>query len=350
MPAAPQIPWNIVTKELECTAALQRQVRQRIAKLGRLLRDFPPDAVHLQVVLTQQPKPPCLRAALTLRLPSHILHGEKAAATLEGALTGACAVLQRRLEALKAKMAHAAVWKRKQRRARLRQGKTGGFAPAPLAAGTGPQTLRDVASAFLQHHYGRLLRHVRRHIRHDEWAGEIPPGAVDPRSVIDEVCLQVLSAPEQKPPAMGWLVWVYHLVHEELRRRRNRVRQQTTEEVSLEARPSSSRETAPVQESDFTQPLTFAQTVLEPPGEETEAPSLEVASASPEEVVAAKEIVESLQEAIQTWSRPEREVFELYFVEGFEPDEIALITGRPLQKVRLLITALQHRLRQELML
>jgi len=47
------------------------------------------------------------------------------------------------------------------------------------------------------------------------------------------------------------------------------------------------------------------------------------------------------------WPKPEREVFELYFVEGFEPDEVAMILGQPVSRVRELIESLQKRLRTE---
>jgi RNA polymerase sigma factor (sigma-70 family) len=102
-------------------------------------------------------------------------------------------------------------------------------------------------------------------------------------------------------------------------------------------------------EGDFEQSLTFVQAALESPEVETKELVPEAAAGSPEQTVTAKELLEHLQQAIQTWPRQEREVFELYFVEGFEPDDIAMITGKPPQKIRAVITPLQDRLRQELL-
>ncbi|HXG20718.1 MAG TPA: sigma-70 family RNA polymerase sigma factor [Methylomirabilota bacterium] len=340
-------PWNIVLKDAELTAAAQQQLRRKLAPLARLLQGFPPDAVHLQIVVERLLRPPRFRAALTLRVPSHIVHGEKTAPDLFSAVTRALAVLQREVQSLKARLAQSPLWKRKQSRAQLRQAKAVGFAPAPLAAGVGPQTLRDIVSTFLQQQYGRLLHHVQRHVRHDELSGELPQGAIDPRSVVDEVALHVLAAPQQKPEMMGWLVWIYHLIHEELRRRRRRIRRQAAEEVRGEDSSVVANNAAALA-GDFEQPLTFVQAALEPPEAEPAELEPEAATDSPEQTVTAKELLEHLQQAIQTWPQQEREVFELYFVEGFEPDDIAMITGKPPQKIRAVITTLQDRLRQEL--
>ncbi len=45
---------------------------------------------------------------------------------------------------------------------------------------------------------------------------------------------------------------------------------------------------------------------------------------------------------------PQREVFELHFVQGFEPDEVAMIIGQPLKTVLEHISAMQSRLHEEM--
>jgi DNA-directed RNA polymerase specialized sigma24 family protein len=52
---------------------------------------------------------------------------------------------------------------------------------------------------------------------------------------------------------------------------------------------------------------------------------------------------------MRNWSRPEREIFELYFVEGLEPEEIATVTSQPLKSVREFVAAIQQRARQQLL-
>ena len=52
---------------------------------------------------------------------------------------------------------------------------------------------------------------------------------------------------------------------------------------------------------------------------------------------------------MQKWPRIERDVFELFIIQGFEPDEIAMITGQPLKKIQESITNIQSKLRDELL-
>jgi hypothetical protein len=42
------------------------------------------------------------------------------------------------------------------------------------------------------------------------------------------------------------------------------------------------------------------------------------------QIAVEKDLLEPLQTAVQNWPRAERDIFELYFIEGFEPDEIAM--------------------------
>ena len=43
-----------------------------------------------------------------------------------------------------------------------------------------------------------------------------------------------------------------------------------------------------------------------------------------DQIAVEKDLLEPLQTAVQNWPRAERDIFELYFIEGFEPDEIAM--------------------------
>jgi len=43
-----------------------------------------------------------------------------------------------------------------------------------------------------------------------------------------------------------------------------------------------------------------------------------------DQIAVEKDLLEPLQNTLRTWPRAERDIFELYFIEGFEPDEIAM--------------------------
>jgi ribosomal subunit interface protein len=299
-----KITWNIVSENVAVDDLLRKKLRQKIAKLERHLRHFPPDTVHLQIALARSPKKSLFSAALTLRVPHNILRSEKTARDHIAAFDDAVKALLRELEKLKEKLRREPEWKRKLRRQTLPEG----FTAEPMAAGTGPQTARDVVAELLQREDAALLRHVRRLLRQHELTGELPPGAMDARAVVDEAARQALAAPEDKPDDRTYRVWLYELARRELQRR-------------IRAWRAEAREKTPVE------PVT---------------------EATPDAEVARKDWLEYLQHASKNWPADERAVFELYFVEGFEPEEVAMLLKRSRKEVDLLIGAVQTRLRWEL--
>ena len=304
------IHWNIVTENVSTTALLEKKLRQKLTKLERHLRHFPPDTVHLQIALARHARKELYRAALTLRIPHNILRSEKAARDLIAAFDAAVKALLRELEKLKEQLRREPAWKRKLRRQQLHSG----FTAEPMASGTGPQTVRDVVAALLEKEHAALLRHVRRLLQQHEVGGDLPPGAIDPRAVVDEVARQALAAPAEKPDDRSYRVWLYDLARREWQRRLRTWR--------AEAGPK-----APVS----------SETV---PASQPAAP--------PDEQLARAELQEHVRTLAQQWSAPEREILELYFIEGFEPDEVALLTRRPVTEINNLIAAVQTRLRAAL--
>jgi RNA polymerase sigma factor (sigma-70 family) len=343
MTAAPQsvgFTWNLVTKGVPESELVRRKLGRYLSKLGRHLRHFPPDAVHLHVALERHPKTHRCTAALTLRVPSNILRSEKSANDVVQALDRAMAALLRETESLKAELRREQAWKRKRRRAALREGPSVGFAPAPEPEGRGPQTLGDAVRELLSANYARLLRYVRRQLWHDIAAGELPPGAVDPRAVVDEAAARALADPRRKPADMTYLLWFYALARRELARRRK-----AAAAVRLD-RPRVLPEEAGLAEGyDPDQPLDIIERRLEPPVAATGDLVPDTRAATPEEALARRELLAELRRVVRTWPKPERDAFELHYVEGFEPDEVAMILGQPLARVRELLRSVQDRLR-----
>ncbi len=204
MPApgdATTIPWNFVTQNLVVDERLRKKLREKITQLQRYLKHFPPDAVHLNVALERHARRNLHTARLTLRLPSNILHSAKSAPDVITAFDLAVKALLRELEKLKAGLRHEADWKPKERREKLRREiKSGTFAPLPQPAGQGPQDPAGVVADFLRGHYRSLVRHARRQVQGRVLAGEIRPGAIDPRGIADDVVRLTLSGWKQKPP------------------------------------------------------------------------------------------------------------------------------------------------------
>lgn len=341
------LPWNLVTKNLHGHELLRKKLHQKITKLEKHLKHFPAHTVHLHIALERNPKKECHTAALTLRVPSNILRGEKSAPDVIKAFDDALKALLRELESLKAEWRRETFWKRKARRAELRALIGARFAAEPQAEGAGPQSVRDVIRELLASHHARLLRYVRRQLWHDITAGEVPRDAIDPRAVVDEVARRALAAPQKKPDGMNYLLWFYVLARQELARRRKALKVQANEAVPLEAPQVLPDDLAVAEGYDAEQPLDIIERELEPTVAETKDLLPDPRAESPAEIVSRRELLAELRRAASAWPTPEREVFELYFVEGFEPDEVAMILGQPVSRVRELTESLQKRLRTE---
>jgi len=339
--------WNLVTKNLHGHGLLRKKLRQKITKLEKHLKHFPPDAVHLHIALERNPKKEHYTAGLTLRVPSNILRGEKSSPDVIKAFDDAVKALLRELESLKSELRREIFWKRRERRQRLHQLKAAGFAPEPQAEGTGPQNLSDVIRELLASHYQRLLRYVRRQLWHDITAGEVPRDAIDPRGIVDEVARRALAEPRKKPAGMEYLLWFYVLARQELARRRKALKTAARETVPLEAPRFLPEALAIAEGYDAEQPLDIIERQIEPPVAETRDLLPDTRVETPDEVTNRRELLAELRRVASTWRRPERELFELYYVEGFEPDEVAMILNTPKKRVLEMMAATQQRLRAE---
>ena len=328
-----RIPWNIVTKNLspdDARIPLEKKLQQKIAKFERDLAHFPQDAIHLQIVLEKHPRKDRYLASLTLRVPSDILHIEEAGRDLIGAFDDAVKSLLGKLKSYKSSLRREKLWKRKERREKLHALKATGFAPAPQDKGQGPQTHKEVVRELFQQHDKEFLRHVRRHILQDELAGDLPKDAVNPRDVLNEVARRAEAKADKGPKRGSWLTWFYRLIHQELKRQRRLWKHKKLGDSSV-GKTKTSRE-----ETKVTARQVPAADVIR-----DEVPPVEIA--------ARKDVVAQLEQDMRNWPRPEREVFELYYVEGLDPEEIMMVTDQPLKTVRENLESIQRRLRDEML-
>ena len=328
-----RIPWNIVTKNIspgDARLPLKKKLQQKIAKFDRHLAHFSPDAVHLQMVLEKHPRKDRYLASLTLRVPSDILHSEEAGRDLIGVFDEAVKSLLRKLKSYKSSLHGEEFWKRKERREKLHMLKACGFALEPQDEGKGPHTHKDVVRELFQQHYKEFLRHVRRHILQDELAGDLPKDTVNARDILNEVARRAEAKADAGPKRGSWLTWFYRLIHQELKRQHRLLKQKKRKQVG---KAKTSREDTKV---------TARQA-------RTDDVSRHVVEVPPDKIAARKDVVAQLEQDMRNWPRPEREVFELYYVEGFDPEEIAMVTQRPLKTVRENLESIQRRLRNEML-
>jgi ribosomal subunit interface protein len=135
--------WSLVTKNLHGHEMLRKQIHEKIGKLERHLKHFPPDTVHLQIMLGRQPKKSLHTVALNLRVPSNILHSEKSSTDVIKAFDDAVDALLREVESLKARLRRERLWKRQPRREQLHRLKARGFTAEVAPDGAGRQAPDD---------------------------------------------------------------------------------------------------------------------------------------------------------------------------------------------------------------
>lgn len=106
--------WHSVTKNIHAEN-LGLKFNRRLDKIKKHLVHFPQDSVHLNISLEKNSKKDFFTAALTLHLPSNILHSEKSAGKMMTAFDDAADALVREIESLKANLRGEDKWKRKAR-------------------------------------------------------------------------------------------------------------------------------------------------------------------------------------------------------------------------------------------
>jgi len=341
------ITWNLVAKNIRPDSALEQELRKKIGRLEARLEGLLPPAPHLQIFLEKHPRKESYTTVLRLRTRVEIFESNRAAPASFASFDAALEALEREMERVEPKP-------HPERKALPRKGAPPGgrkpregrleFAAEPLRKGRPPESAEDMVRDFFRQHYDQLLHHARGHIRDFELTEEIPSGALDARDLVDEAARQAEVKAREKPETMSWLVWIYHLLHQELRRQRDALRQEAIQDVSVEERV-----TLPELRPQALLPLEkIIQKDMEPEVIKIEDVMADPEAAPPDQLEAAKDLLEYLQRSIQARPRVERDVFEFYVVQGFEPAEVARKTGQSLKKVKDIVTAIQRRLLEEL--
>lgn len=340
--------WNVVTKNIHPHEQLQEKLREKISKLERHLQHFRPDAVHLQVVLSRQGRKGQFTAALTLRVPSHVLQSTKSADDPIPALDQAVKALLREVSSFKAGLRREASWKRTARRQQLRETKPFRFAAVPLAPGEGPETLADVVRGVVKEQYEQLLYYIRRQLWRAETEGAIPRHALDAEAVADEVARQAISRPQSKPADRTYRLWLYSLARRELERRFREYRDQARTSFSLDASPERPNLASRDEGYSEGEPISLFERPRDRSEEEAKDTIPDAHILPPDLAASDHDLIEHLQHAAGAWPQEERTIFELHFLEGFEPEEVAMLEKLRTPQVSRLIEQVQARLREVL--
>jgi len=287
--------WNIVTRGLHGHLFLRQKIHSKIRTLERHLQRFPADAVHLLIELERHPRKEEHRAVLTLRLPSHILHADKSAKSVIAALSSAVKALLEELRDLKERLREEPQWKRKTRR------KKRSFSSGPSEGGTVPQSATEMREAFIENHRSRSTQFARRAANRARSQDE-PISDRELEELVGEA-KDKLAALSKRRKLTNDRAQLYRLVRE-----------------AIAQRGGGSRK-----------------------GHPPSAPSSPTGETSPK-----SGLLSAMDRVLATLSPFEQEVFDLYYVEGFETDEIAMIARKPESQVKYALQAIENQIRGSL--
>ncbi|MBN1675448.1 MAG: HPF/RaiA family ribosome-associated protein [Kiritimatiellae bacterium] len=335
------IGWNLVCRNLTSTKEIREKIRHKIGKMERHLKGFLPDSLFLHVAIEKQTShKPGVKTVLVLRLPAHVLKTEKSGADAMQSVDNAVKALLQEIESVKAHIRKDHT-KRRDRRQDEDQSRTVLFAAIPEPEGIGPQNPKDVISDLLNEQYDRLVKYVYRQIEHVAQTRGLAAGRLNARTVVDQAAARALAAPEQLPGGMSYQVWLYALAREEFERGCTELAQEAGHTLSMDE--AASRQPH-AEESDET-PIDYLSEQMQPDPDQAALQASDEESLSPDEELERKELIANVRRIAEKWPKQERDVFDLYFIEGFSPREIALIQNRRPHDVREAVSEIRQRLR-----
>ncbi len=340
------IAWNVVNRTGGAARPVAQRVRRKIAKLEGLLTHFPDDALHLTVLLERRAHGKGYRVVLNLAVPSDVLHVEHASESLVGALDASVERLARRLERLKARYRgdHA----RHRQRIAPRRREPAAFQEVPVEAGDLAYDGLDLLRRALEQHYGRLLEFVRRQVQHYEQDGVLPRRALDVRDLVNRTAEAALRHPGLRPEHATLDAWLLGLAFHETRRAARRFLRDRRRSLPLELETRTARASgaAPAEEDHPLAELLWERISLP---EETASDVLpDVSMPTPGERLEARNLLDTVREQIRRWPREQRMLFEMHFLDGFDPADVAMVVGRDASVVETALGRLQARLWSEL--
>lgn len=327
-------------KNLPKTPDLERELNGLIEKLSRRLQVFRPELVHLRVTLDHTNEREGFSASADLRLPSGDMAARQSADTASAALKTCFDQLTEQLAKHKDHLRAQWKWPRRRRVGRTRPQPQVPFEETLAAVQPSTISEQDINS-YVNANLDRLFRFVERELQYRENTGALQRDQVSPEEVVDEVIATALGDGNGRPEKVTLEPWLYRLATRAIDDLANRSR----EDVISIPLDHSARQDHNTQHGTDENQLQFHQ-----PDESMTNRDLiaDTRTASPEASAYSDEMITLVEATLLKARREDREAFLLFTVEGFTPDEIAVISDRPVDEVRKSVVSARDYLRKAL--
>ncbi|MGE5296161.1 MAG: HPF/RaiA family ribosome-associated protein [Solirubrobacterales bacterium] len=313
--------------------AIKSYWQQKVPRIERLLTRFPEDQRELRLTVTHKPKRYDLRAVLLL--PTGSLAAEASSATDREAIDAVVDKLVTEVRRHKDLVRREYLYNRKQRRQELFRRVEVQLPPGRPAVDQ--KGFFDLLTPVM----AKLWGYAHHELVIAELQGRIGREEVVVNDLLDEVVLRAWSRLDRRDEREPLEVWLTRLLHEVLDEQIAKAReslpldeQVDVDESGREMPVSPTPEDTPVWET----PVTVTLEDVLPSHEEGE----------PWEQLAAVDQMKWVLGQLSGLSADQRRAFTLHVLDGWEPDDVALIQGRPADEVRADIEAVQQMLRSRL--
>jgi RNA polymerase sigma factor (sigma-70 family) len=317
------------------TPDIEKEINHLIEKLRKRLQVFRPELVHLKGLIEQNSAREGITVSLNLRLPSGQMAVQKSASSASAAVKAAAEDLLQQISKHKDILRNSHKWQR-HRVADFRPPSQVPFEKTVAAVHVPTASSEDIRS-YVNANLGRLDRFVERELYFRETAEEILPDSISKEEVVDEAIARALGDGLEKPERLALEPWLYRLAMRAI----DDLSASAPESASSVHLEDSARKPN-VRASDEPE-LQFHQPDETLTGENVIA---DRRTATPEDIASSDEMIALVQFALADASRPDRESFVLHAVEGFSEEEIAAITDRKPEEVRLSIAKAREHVRR----
>lgn len=316
------------------TPDVEKEINHLIEKLRKRLQVFRPELVHLKGLIEQNSAREGIVVSLNLRLPSGQMAVQKSASTAAAAVKAAADDLLQQISKHKDILRNSHKWQRR-RVADFRPQSQVPFEQTVAAVQVPTASSEDIRF-YVNANLGRLERFVERELYFRETAEELPPDSLTKEEVVDEAIARALGDGLEKPERLALEPWLYRLAIRAI----DDLSVSVPEAASVHLEDSARKPN--VRASDEPE-LQFHQPDETLTGENVIA---DRRTATPEDIAYSDEMITLVQFALDGASRADREAFVLHAVEGFSEQEIAAITDRKPEEVRLSIAKAREQLRR----
>lgn len=309
---------KIQHRNFDIPPAVQRLIERKAQKIERMLPTFSDDTLDLHVTLEKLPRGSQYAGTVVLTLPQTAIRVEQTADNPMGSLQASFDELLRKIKKFKSQLNREKFWQRQPE--------------------TVPRIRTEVVREFeslINQNLDKIQNYVRRELFHKTLAHNIPPGILQPEAVVDDVFVLMTSQEKAKPGNISLEQWMYQVAREQIDRRLDELDRDIPhiEETTLQSKPHWEDEVLNFYQPDEALKLEDVLT--------------DRAGANPELLMEVEETEQELHKAIARLPRKIRESFVLCVLEGFDPVEVAMITGKDAEKVQKDVEDARQRLRDQ---